>query len=202
MNFLAHILLSGSDDDILVGNFMGDFVKGSQWKALPERVAQGALLHRFIDFQADVHPISVELRTHLHPVVGKYASVALDMLFDHLLASDFERYAAQSLSSFVEPTYLRLQSKTHLMPPPCRYLFERMKADDWLSSYATYNGLEHAMLRLERRIGRQVGFEHLREVFETEEVHFMNGFQLIFPEIQQRCSEKIVSFVVEGNGFN
>jgi acyl carrier protein phosphodiesterase len=28
MNFLFHMLLSGDDEKILVGNFMGDFVKG------------------------------------------------------------------------------------------------------------------------------------------------------------------------------
>lgn len=202
MNFLAHILLSGNDDDILVGNFMGDFVKGSRWKGLPDKVAQGALLHRFIDFETDVHPISVELRTHLHPVVGKYASVALDMLFDHLLASDFERYSDVPLSDFVPSAYRRLSGKRSLMPEPCQYLFDHMRANDWLTSYAQYDGLEFAMLRLERRIGRSVGFAQVRKVFETEGHRFTEGFRLIFPELQLRCSEKIVSFAGHGKGLN
>lgn len=28
MNFLLHLHLSGSDPEVIVGNFMGDFVKG------------------------------------------------------------------------------------------------------------------------------------------------------------------------------
>lgn len=200
MNFLAHIVLSGDDDDILVGNFMGDFVKGSQWKHLPEKVAQGALLHRFIDFETDVHPISVELRTYLHPAVGKYASVALDMLFDHLLAFHFDQYVERTLSDYTFEAYTRLADRTVHMPPACQFLFERMRADDWLTSYATYDGLENAMLRLERRIGRPVGFERVREVFASETHRFISGFHLIFPELQRRCSEKIISFAQHGKG--
>jgi len=38
MNFLAHLYLSGNDDEIMVGNFIGDFVKG---KNLLERFDPG-----------------------------------------------------------------------------------------------------------------------------------------------------------------
>lgn len=201
MNFLAHIVLSGDDDELLVGNFMGDFVKGSQWKALPERIGHGCLLHRFIDYETDNHPLSAELRTYLHPVVGKYAPVALDMLFDHILAHDFHRYQELQLSEFASESYSRLQKKRAFMPPHCAYLFDRMREQDWLVSYATYSGLEGAMLRLERRIGRSIGFEGVRSVFEAENSRFVNGFHLIFPELQQRCSEKIISFAGHGRGL-
>ena len=30
MNFLAHLLVSKNDEQVMVGNFIGDFVKGSQ----------------------------------------------------------------------------------------------------------------------------------------------------------------------------
>jgi len=41
MNFLLHMLLSGNDEQILVGNFMGDFVKGPLTDRFPERIKQG-----------------------------------------------------------------------------------------------------------------------------------------------------------------
>ena len=49
MNFLFHMLLSGTDDQILVGNFMGDFVKGPLLERFPERIRRGITLHRRID---------------------------------------------------------------------------------------------------------------------------------------------------------
>lgn len=38
MNFLFHMLLSGDDDQLLIGNFMGDFVKGSLRDRFPHRI--------------------------------------------------------------------------------------------------------------------------------------------------------------------
>ena len=38
MNFLAHTYLSGSDPEILVGNFIGDFVKGKQIEKFEENI--------------------------------------------------------------------------------------------------------------------------------------------------------------------
>ena len=40
MNFLFHMQLSGDDDQILVGNFMGDFVKGNLDGRFPERTGE------------------------------------------------------------------------------------------------------------------------------------------------------------------
>ena len=31
MNYLAHLLLSGNDEDVIFGNFIGDAIKGQSW---------------------------------------------------------------------------------------------------------------------------------------------------------------------------
>jgi hypothetical protein len=53
MNFLAHIYLSGESDEIKVGNFIGDYVKGKNWEKYPERSSEAFLLHRKIDSFTD-----------------------------------------------------------------------------------------------------------------------------------------------------
>ncbi|TAG37301.1 MAG: DUF479 domain-containing protein, partial [Cytophagia bacterium] len=60
MNFLAHIFLSGSDELRVVGNFIGDFVKGQKWREYPEKVQEGILLHRFIDGYTDKHTLVLQ----------------------------------------------------------------------------------------------------------------------------------------------
>ena len=55
MNYLAHILFSGEDKDIQLGNFIGDAVKGS-YDHYPERIREGIALHRRMDQYADGHP--------------------------------------------------------------------------------------------------------------------------------------------------
>ena len=53
MNFLFHMLLSGNDEQLLVGNFIGDFVKGPLQERFEPRIRQGVMLHRQIDSYAD-----------------------------------------------------------------------------------------------------------------------------------------------------
>jgi acyl carrier protein phosphodiesterase len=58
MNFLAHIFLSFGDDEITIGNFIADSIRGNKYDHLPERIQQGIVLHREIDTYTDTHPIA------------------------------------------------------------------------------------------------------------------------------------------------
>ena len=44
MNFLAHAYLSGTDEEILIGNFIADAVKGSNAATAPDVGRQGGPL--------------------------------------------------------------------------------------------------------------------------------------------------------------
>jgi acyl carrier protein phosphodiesterase len=55
VNFLAHTYLSGGNEQIIVGNFMGDYVKGKNYMLFPEQVKKGILIHRDIDTFTDMH---------------------------------------------------------------------------------------------------------------------------------------------------
>lgn len=46
MNFLAHLYLSKGHPQEMVGNFIGDHVKGSKYKEYPTTIATGILFHR------------------------------------------------------------------------------------------------------------------------------------------------------------
>ena len=57
MNYLAHLLLSGNDEDVIFGNFIGDAIKGKQYQDYSGSIQKGILLHRQIDTFTDSHPI-------------------------------------------------------------------------------------------------------------------------------------------------
>ena len=57
---MAHLFLSGDDDDIKIGNYLGDFVKGNQLDKYPKGIRDGILLHRKIDHFTDNHPVVLE----------------------------------------------------------------------------------------------------------------------------------------------
>ena len=50
MNYLAHLLLSGNDEDVIFGNFIGDAIKGKQYQTIQaafrkEFFSIGRLIH-------------------------------------------------------------------------------------------------------------------------------------------------------------
>lgn len=49
MNYLAHLYLAPDDDESLLGNLMGDFVKGPLDGRFSPGIAAGIRLHRHID---------------------------------------------------------------------------------------------------------------------------------------------------------
>ena len=94
MNYLAHIYLSGESDDIILGNFIGDYVKGNKHQNFPEQVAYGILLHRAIDSSTDRHPLVRECIELIRPGYGRYSGIVADVFFDHFLAANWNDYCS------------------------------------------------------------------------------------------------------------
>ncbi|HKK60999.1 MAG TPA: hypothetical protein VJ951_00475, partial [Bacteroidales bacterium] len=102
MNFLAHIYLSGNDDQLKLGNFIGDYVKGRAFEQYPEKIQRGILLHRHIDHYTDHNPHTSETRRLLVPKYRHYAGILIDMFYDHFLAINWRRYSRVPLFTFIE----------------------------------------------------------------------------------------------------
>jgi acyl carrier protein phosphodiesterase len=92
MNFLAHAYLSFDQDEILIGNFIADFIRGKEIENYPKKIQVGIHLHRAIDAFTDSHPLVKEVQTHLRPRFGHYARVISDVFFDYFLAKNWGKY--------------------------------------------------------------------------------------------------------------
>ncbi|MFN5494587.1 MAG: DUF479 domain-containing protein, partial [Bacteroidota bacterium] len=100
MNYLAHIFLSGDDDEIVLGNFIGDFIKGHQWQNFPPGIQKGILLHRRIDDFTDHHLLVRESKKIFLPSYHPYSGVIIDVLFDGFLEKHFTEYSKTDLNTF------------------------------------------------------------------------------------------------------
>jgi acyl carrier protein phosphodiesterase len=67
MNYLAHFYLSGENENILLGNYIGDSVKGKDYLKYPAEIAKGILLHREIDTFTDKNEIFRITTSRLQP---------------------------------------------------------------------------------------------------------------------------------------
>ncbi|WP_157977009.1 acyl carrier protein phosphodiesterase [Taibaiella helva] len=153
MNYLGHALLSFKHPEILAGNMIGDFVKGS--KALdnfPEGIRQGLLLHRKIDSFADAHPATLKAKNLFRPDYRLYSGAFVDSLYDHFLANDPHYFAREKdLFDFAREVYETLQQYGELLPEGFRRMLPYMVSDNWLYSYRTLKGMQNAFRGLARR---------------------------------------------------
>ena len=113
MNHLAHLLLAERSDGLLVGGFLGDFVKGRLKGDRPPAIEQGIKLHRYIDHFTDHHPEALRLRALFPDSTRKIAGIALDLMFDHQLALEFPKWHPDALEVFERRVFARLLAKEH-----------------------------------------------------------------------------------------
>lgn len=152
MNFLGHLYLSGQEPLVIVGNFMADAVKGRDLSRFHPGLARGIQLHRAIDSFTDGHPLQRIGRERAHAHAGRYASVVMDLFYDHLLAANWSDFHPEPLPAFARRMYALLQDHQELMPERTRTMLPYMVQGDWLSSYATLSGVGRALAGLSRRV--------------------------------------------------
>ena len=141
MNYLGHLFLSGSDEKILLGNFLGDHVSNKTLHLYDSSIKKGIELHREIDLFTDSHPISRELRAMLFDQYRHRSRVILDLFYDHFLAADFCDFQSVSLLDFVIKVSDILQKQLHLMPDSAKRHFMAMRKYGWLEGYTSIDGI-------------------------------------------------------------
>ncbi|GAB3754434.1 acyl carrier protein phosphodiesterase [Spirosoma pomorum] len=162
MNILAHACLSAHNDDWLIGNFIGDFIKGnpaSERHGLEPGIVAGVRLHRSIDTFTDDHPDVAAVRELLYPRCHKYAGVAVDVFFDHFLATQFSALTGEELSAFITYVYRTLQQNSARLPTNAVKMLNAMVRYDWLASYQTLEGIDRSLTGISRRTAYPSGLD-------------------------------------------
>ena len=155
MNHLAHALLSGRDPDVVLGGWLGDFVRGTPDPALPPGVREGIVLHRAIDTFTDAHADVVAARALFEPPFRRYAGILVDVWFDHLLAGDFMRWSDVPLAAFGEAQASLLQQHHDDLPSELQRFARYMRAHDLPAAYARRETIARAFAGIASRFRRE-----------------------------------------------
>ncbi|MEH0154735.1 ACP phosphodiesterase [Limibacter armeniacum] len=189
MNFLAHIYLSAQDEDEMVGNFMGDFVKGRDFATYPEAISRGIRLHRQIDTFTDQHPVFRQSTALLRPYSGKYAGVLADVYYDHFLAANWESFYNLPLLDFSLHFYQNMERNYQYLPERVKGFFPNMRSNNWLVHYGEMWGIERSLQGIDNRTNGKSklgeGATWLRDHYEELKAHFM----LFMPEVRSFVEE-------------
>lgn len=141
MNFLAHLYLSGPSDKIKIGNFIADSIKGNKYLDYPEEIQKGILLHRSIDKFTDTHTISHECAKFFNPKYRKYSPVVVDIIYDHFLARNWDKYHTEKLHSFVNKTNILLLKNYFILPAKMKKILPFLIKNKRLENYASIEGI-------------------------------------------------------------
>ncbi len=184
MNYLAHIYLSFNDDEITLGNFIADSIRGNRYNHLPARVQKGILLHRAIDTFTDTHPIPRQSSKRLHSRYSHYSRVIVDIFYDHFLARNWAEYSAVPLEPFVEGFYELLREHFSILPPGIKRMMPYMISDNWLVNYARIEGIGRVLNGMNRRTEHRSGMNFAVEELEEHYGAFKDEFSDFFAELE------------------
>jgi acyl carrier protein phosphodiesterase len=188
MNFLAHLLLSGNNEGILMGNYGGDFVKGllteektRSWN--PEYVV-GLKLHRYIDSFTDTHPVVRQAKAKVAENHGRLSGIIIDIYFDYFLAKFFADFCNETLWKYAHRMYSVIEKNGHLIPEQMIPMSNAMIRQDWLNSYASLDGIDLTFGRMSRRADFMLPIRNAVEDLRNNEAFYQDKFLLFFPAVQ------------------
>jgi acyl carrier protein phosphodiesterase len=188
LNYLAHIYLSGNSTEILLGNFMGDDVKGKNYLSYPTEIQKGILLHRLIDSETDTHEQTKAVKQLLRPEFGIFSGIITDLFFDYFLAKNWNHFHTIELKEYAQEKYQTLSKNKLILPEKTAFMLTYMIKNDWLYNYRLEAGIERALSGMGRRISSKPKLEQAMPLLAAHHDEIQQSFFAVFAHLQRVCS--------------
>lgn len=191
MNFLAHLYLSPTNTNIMIGNFIADHIKGNNFTHLNSEIQQGIWLHRQIDTFTDAHKIVRQSKRRLHSRYRHYAGIIIDIFYDHFLAKNWDNYSAVPLDIYTKSVYKLFDEKSEELPLRSQQFIKYMIEYDILYQYQFEKGIEKVLNGMNSRTKGKSQMNLAIEDLKELTTDFENDFKLFFPDLQEFIIQKI-----------
>lgn len=197
MNFLAHIFLSGNDPELMIGNFIGDFVKAGQLAGrYNPKIVMGIELHRAIDEYTDQHLVVQKSKDRLRPKYRHYSGVIVDMYYDHFLSKNWNDYHPDPLQNFADQFYQLMAVNKTALPEEVNHLMPFMTKGNWLVNYGTTEGIHRALSGMSRRTSFDSKMDEAIEDLSKHYILFEKEFREFFPQLWEFSKAWIIAHPV------
>jgi acyl carrier protein phosphodiesterase len=190
MNFLAHIYLSGENELFKIGNFIGDWVKGNEYKKFPEDIQKGILLHRSIDYYTDNHPVVRSSKNRFIEHYHKYAGIIIDVCYDHYLAKDWDTFSSIPLYEFNNSMKNSLLEYIHCFPADLQDFIPKFMNFGWMDLYASVDGIEKVLRGMVKHTSLPDKTDEAIRIFKDNYSDFRMEFYDYFPQLIDYIEEK------------
>jgi len=189
MNYLAHLYLSGTDEKTMVGNFIGDYVKGSDWQKFPDDIKKGILLHRQIDTFTDAHAKFREAKILFRAEFGLYSGIVVDFLYDHYLAKNWNDYSHLTLRTFAKRSHAVLLQNFRYLPIRIQGFLPFLIQNRRLESYATVGGIVEALKIMSKYTSLPAKSDFVAQIIQANNDYFEVNFREFMEELMKYTYE-------------
>ena len=198
MNHFAHLVLSQPTVESTVGNLLGDFARGVKVESLPAAVHAGLLNHRAVDRFTDSHPLVLEMKPCFSRARRRFAGIALDIYFDHLLLTHWQRFDERELDGVIAEFYELMASGQAMMPgADMQRVTQRMIDYDWFGSYRDITSVAESLDRVAQRIRFANDFDNAIDDLQRHHDVIRDGFFEFYPQLQQHVAEQAIEQAIE-----
>jgi len=171
----------------MVGNFLGDFIRGTDLSHLPLAISEGVKLHRRIDAFTDAHPNIMRLKAFFPAEIRRFAGIALDVWFDHLLLNSSHH---ERLTNTILPAFYQQLFECDIDNPRYTLVKKSLLSGHWLADYKQQRTCLKAMSSVERRFSRHVEFAAMAyECLRDNKSAIKMEFEPFYQQLEHYCFE-------------
>lgn len=193
MNFVAHQLLSFNNSEIQIGNLFGEVVRGKDFEHFEGDRQKGILLHRAIDTFTDEHDTVKKSTQKFHERYGKYSPVIVDVLYDYILISNWEKFSDKPYHQFVTDCYDLFRNHFDEFPSDLKLMVKHLLKHDWFGNYASIDGIRQTLKGISQRSKFKNNISTAVEEMELYKEELELEFFEFFPELSAHCKTFINS---------
>lgn len=189
MNYLAHAYLSDKNEESIIGNLLGDFVKGNPDLHYKGEVLKWIRIHRKIDSFTDSHSIFRSSKRLISHQRRRFSGIIIDICFDHFLAKNWPRYSSEELPVFIERVYSILDRNKSILPERLNSILPRLISEDWFHSYKSLEGVDGTLNRMSKRFKKDNSLtgsvDEIAQNYSELESNFFSFFPVLITFVKQ-----------------
>lgn len=190
MNFLAHLVLAGDDEELRLGALLGDFIRGSRTlDRFDPGVARGIRLHRHIDAFTDSLAEAARLRARFPGEFRRYAGIVLDLAFDHELARRWAEYSPVPLETFDCEVRAVLARHDALVPAELQRFMAYADRRGLFAAYRSEAEILYSLEGVGRRLSRPNPLHRVGEIWGDVGPLVAGAFGPVFAQVQSEVAD-------------
>ena len=182
MNFLAHLALSGENQNLTIGSFLGDFVKGNLFGRYDEEIELGIKFHRAVDAYTDHHLLIKLSKKRFGPRFRRIGGIMVDIAYDHLLALSWDKFYDEPIDLFskrVLETVLAFKE----LPCEAENLAKMMLKKNSLERYKNEKFISDASLSIHKRLRNRTPMLEAPEAIKNVKEKLERDFRFFYPQL-------------------